>query len=323
MTNSPKRDKTNKKLIGILGLFFLIVLLTGCNQASDESTDKLFVVATTGMIADAAKNVGGAYVTVESLMGPGVDPHLYKASEGDVTKLREADIILYNGLNLEARMGDVLVQMASQKKTVPVATSIPEQELLEPPEFKGHYDPHVWFDVQNWMKVTERIRDEFTALDPEHAEAYEKNAAAYLATLADLDAYVKEKVQEVPEDQRVLITAHDAFNYFGKAYGFEVRGLQGISTEAQAGTRDVQDLVTFIVDRKIKAIFVETSIPARTIQAVQEAVIAKGWDVQIGGRLYSDAMGDEGTFDGTYAGMVTHNIDTIVGALSEIDSRDQ
>lgn len=311
---SPKKIALQKITV-LFSIILLGVMLTGCNRSPENSAEKLYVVTTTGMIADVAKNIGGEYVIVESLMGPGVDPHLYKASEGDVAKLSKADIILYNGLNLEARMGDVLVQMASQKKTVPVAGAIPEQELLEPPEFKGHYDPHVWFDVGNWMKVTERIRDELKVRDPQHAEVYEKNAAAYLAMLEDLDTSVREKVQEVPEDQRVLVTAHDAFNYFGKAYGFEVRGLQGISTEAQAGTKDVQDLVTFIVDRKIKAIFVETSIPERTIRSVQEAAVAKGWDVRIGGQLFSDAMGDAETFEGTYVGMVTHNIDTIVGAL--------
>ena len=275
------------------------------------------VVTTTGMIADITKNVGGDRVQVTALMGPGVDPHLYKASEGDVMRLQEADVIFYNGLHLEAQMGDVLERLNGFGiKTVAVTDRIDRSLLESPPEFQGNYDPHVWFDVTLWMQAVEQIRDTLMELDPPSASKYETNAEAYLAELDDLHQYVLEQANTVPAEQRILITAHDAFNYFGRAYGFEVRGLQGISTEAQAGTGDVQSLADFIVEKQIPAVFVESSVPQRNVEAVQAAVRAQGFEVKIGGSLFSDAMGSEGTPEGTYVGMVRHNIDTIVTALT-------
>jgi manganese/zinc/iron transport system substrate-binding protein len=287
----------------------------GTATASDGDSP-LNVVTTTGMIADIAKNVGGDHVQVTSLMGPGIDPHLYKASAGDVNRLFEADIIFYNGLHLEASMGKVLERFnESGATTVAVAEAIDPEKLQAPPEFEGFYDPHVWFNVAFWMDAAMAVQDALIEIDPAHADDYAANAQAYLAELAELDAYVIEQAARVPKEQRVLITAHDAFNYFGKAYGFEVRGLQGISTASEAGTADVQDLARFITERRIPAIFVESSVPPRTVEAVQAAVRAQGFDVQIGGELFSDAMGSPGTPEGTYNGMVRHNIDTIVGAL--------
>jgi manganese/zinc/iron transport system substrate-binding protein len=275
------------------------------------------VVTTTGMIADIARNVGGERVQVTALMGPGVDPHLYKASEGDVIRLQEADVILYNGLHLEAQMGDVLERLNEfGLKTVAVTDKIDRSLLQSPPEFQGNFDPHVWFDVSLWMKAVEQVRETLMELDPGHASLYQSNAEGYLAELGNLHQYVLDQANSVPEEQRILITAHDAFNYFGRAYGFEVRGLQGISTEAQAGTADVQALANFIVERRIPAVFVESSVPQRNVEAVQAAVNAKGFEVRIGGSLFSDAMGSEGTPEGTYVGMVRHNIDTIVTALT-------
>ena len=306
---------TNAKML-IISLFVMAVILAlaGCASTSIE-TGNIKIVTTTGMIEDITKNVGGEFVEVKSLMGSGVDPHLYKASAGDVTILSDANMIFYNGLHLEAQMGEVIERMGESKKVVAVSDKIPRVELLDFIGFPGQYDPHVWFDVTYWIKATEQVRDTMKEYDAAHADIYEQNAAAYITKLEELHASVQQKASSLSEDQRVLITAHDAFNYFGRRYGFEVRGLQGISTQAEAGTRDVQDLVAFIVERKIKAVFVETSVSERNIRAVQEAVKAKGWDLKIGGRLYSDAMGDKGTFEGTYVGMVTHNIDTIVGAL--------
>jgi manganese/zinc/iron transport system substrate-binding protein len=263
-----------------------------------------------------AKNVGGERVEAIGLMGPGIDPHLYKASEGDVARLQQADIIFYNGLHLEAQMGSVLERMADGRiRTVAVTDLVDRDLLLAPPEFKGNYDPHVWFDVSIWMKTVEQVRATLTEADPGSAELYAANADRYLAELADLHAYVLAQAERVPADKRVLITAHDAFNYFGRAYGFEVRGLQGISTESQASTSDVQGLADFITERQIPAVFVESSVPQRTIEAVQAAVRDRGFDVQIGGSLFSDAMGNPDTPEGTYIGMVRHNIDTIVSAL--------
>jgi len=299
----------------------LALLLVGC-EALDEADNvplserPIRVVATTGMVADIVQNVGGERVEVEGLMGPGVDPHLYKASAGDVNRLQAADVIFYNGLHLEAQMGKVFERMSgTDVVTVPVAENINPAELLAPPEFQGNYDPHVWFNVQFWMTAVEEVEAALAKMDPDHADVYAANAKAYLAELAALDAYVREQALRVPEDQRVLITAHDAFNYFGRAYGFEVRGLQGISTASEASTADMQDLARFIAERQIPAIFLESSVPPRTVEAVQAAVHDRGFDVQIGGELFSDAMGTAGTPEGTYIGMVRHNVDTIVGAL--------
>ena len=303
----------------LLSLVALLFILTGsacAGETAAEDDGRLNVVTTTGMIADIAKNVGGEHVRVTALMGAGVDPHLYKASAGDVNRLWEADVIFYNGLHLEASMGKVLEKFAeSGATTVPVAEAIDPAKLKAPPEFEGFYDPHVWFNVDFWIDATGSVEAALSEMDPQHAETYAANAEAYRTELEALDAYVREQAARVPEAQRVLITAHDAFNYFGDAYGFEVRGLQGISTASEASTADVQGLARFIAEREIPAIFVESSVPPRTVEAVQAAVRAQGFDVQIGGELFSDAMGSPGTTEGTYEGMVRHNIDTIVGAL--------
>ncbi len=305
----------------ILGLLILTLGLAACGPASsgepeDLSERQVRVVSTIGMINDIVVNVGGERVQAVSLMGPGIDPHLYKASEGDVARLQQADIIFYNGLHLESQMGEVLERMAGGRiRTVPVTENIDPTTLLTPPEFKGNHDPHVWFDVTLWMQAAERVRDTLAEADPASAALYQANAERYLGELAELHAYVLAQAERVPEAKRVVITAHDAFNYFGRAYGFEVIGLQGISTEAQASTSDVQGLADLITERQIPAVFVESSVPQRTIEAVQAAVRDRGFDVQIGGSLYSDAMGNPGTPEGTYIGMVRHNTDTIVTAL--------
>ncbi len=275
----------------------------------------LRVVCTTGMIADVAENIGGDYVDVYWMMGAGVDPHLYQAKPSDLDALVGADLIFYNGLHLEASLARVLERVAEQRTAVAVAQGIPADRLRHPPAFEGYPDPHVWFDVTLWAIAAEAIRAALCAADPPHAGYYSAKAQAYQAELAELDAFVLARAQELPENQRVLITAHDAFGYFGARYGFEVRGLQGVSTDAEAGTGDVQRLAQFIAERQLRAIFIESSVPARNVEAVQAAVKARGWEVAIGGELYSDALGDAGTPDGTYLGMVRHNIDTIVDAL--------
>lgn len=298
-----------------LSLLVLLLLPLACTSSPRRTDGRLPVVATTGMIADIAREVGGEHVRVVGLMGPGVDPHLYKAREGDVRRLWRARIIFYNGLHLEARMAEVLEHMNERVPTVAVGEAVDPDLLLAPPEFQGAYDPHIWFDVRLWITATGAVRDGLIREDPVHAESYRRSAAEYISRLEDLDEYVRRRAAQVPREQRVLVTAHDAFNYFGRAYGFEVRGLQGISTASEAGTGDVQALTDLITSRRIPAVFVESSIPLRTIEAVQAAVRARGFNVQIGGQLYSDAMGSPNTPDGTYIGMVRHNIDTIVGAL--------
>ena len=300
-----------------LGILILLVG-TGCDPKDHPDVSvagKYRVVTTIGMITDIVKKVGGDHVEVIGLMGPGVDPHLYKASAGDVQKLNSVNLIFYNGLHLESKMGDVLAKMSGNTKTVAVTEAVDRSLLLTPPEFEGQYDPHLWFDVALWMKVVGKVRDVLSEMDPDNTLQYWSNARRYLAKLAELHEYVKTQVERVPSEQRVLVTAHDAFNYFGAAYGFEVRGLQGISTATEAGIADVQALATFIAERRIPAIFVESSVSARSLEAVKAAVKSKGFNVEIGGELFSDAMGHEGTPEGTYIGMVRHNVDTIVKAL--------
>ncbi|RPH53261.1 manganese transporter, partial [bacterium] len=272
-------------------------------------------VATTGIIADTASRIAGEHAKIEGLMGPGVDPHLFKASESDVRRLAEADLILYNGLHLEGKMGDILTKMARSRPVVAVTEAIPEELRREPPEFAGQYDPHVWFDVSLWQRTLEPIAQALAELDPEHAGAYRDNAEAFGRELGELDAWVKGQIESIPPSQRVLVTAHDAFGYFGQRYGMEVVGIQGISTLSEAGLHDVDRVVQVILDKRVKAIFVESSVPRRSIEAVQAGVRSRGREVAIGGQLNSDSLGAAGSPEGTYVGMVRTNVDTMVKAL--------
>jgi manganese/zinc/iron transport system substrate-binding protein len=287
----------------------------GSGGASERGAEILDAVATTGMVADAVRQIGGERVSVTGLMGPGVDPHLYRASAGDVRSLVSADIIFYNGLHLEAAMGEVLEEMSGRSLTVPIADGIAPERRISSEYFVGSWDPHVWFDVELWASTTVAVEQALVRLDPDGEAGYRGRAVAYRDTLAKLEGWVRARVAELPEERRILVTAHDAFGYFGRAYGFEVVGLQGISTVTEAGTADVQRIAELVVDRKIPAIFVETSVSQRTIEAVQAAVRDRGEEVRIGGSLFSDAMGSAGTPEGTYPGMVRHNVNTIVDAL--------
>ncbi len=311
------------KNLGLVVIAVVGALVTaGCGCVSDavlpDLSDRTTIraVATTGMVADAVRVVGDGRVDVRALMGPGVDPHLYKASEGDVRRLERADIVFYTGLHLEAKMADVLERIGDRRRTVAVGGRIPPERLLMPAAFKGQPDPHVWFDVALWSTAVTAVRDALVEADPAHARRYRRSASAYSRELAALDAEVRARAQTIPADRRVLVTAHDAFGYFGRAYGFEVVGLQGISTASEAGARDVSQLADLIATRRIPAIFVESSVSPRTVEAVQEAVRSRGFDVEIGGSLFSDAMGSAGTPEGTYPGMVRHNIDVIADALA-------
>ena len=320
MMRTRHLDRVARRLSGVAVFAVAALLLGACGRVeSDEFgtvTDRqIEVVATIGMIGDVAQNIGGDRVEVTTLMGAGVDPHLYKASEHDLRTLERADVIFYNGLHLEGGLAYVLEQMETRTRTKAVTDLIPREQLRSPPEFEGNYDPHVWFDVTFWILAAEQIRDTLIEIDPDHRGSYEERTTGYLARLRELDAYVFEQAAKIPAERRVLITAHDAFGYFGDRYGFEVRGLQGVSTATEAGARDVQNLADFIADRQIPAIFVESSVPRRTVEALREAVRSRGWDVRIGGQLFSDAMGDAGTVEGTYLGMVRANIDTITNAL--------
>lgn len=304
---------------------FCAALISGCSGSSNESETasqeangserKIVAVTTIGMIADIVENVGGERVSVQALMGPGVDPHLYKATPGDIRKLNEADMVFYNGLHLEGKMADVLASLGNRKPSIPVAQDTPRDRLLEfekAPEFP---DPHIWFDVKLWMLAVDKARDALIEFDPENREFYNRNAAEYVQKLEELDRYVAQEIATIPEERRVLVTAHDAFGYFGRAYGIEVAGLQGISTATEASLLDIQRIVELLVKRRIKAVFVESSVPRRTIEAVVAGSKAKGHEVVIGGELFADAMGESGTPEGSYIGMVRFNVDTIVGAL--------
>lgn len=271
------------------------------------------VVCTTGMVADLAKNVGGEHVEVVTLMGAGVDPHLYKASPADVTQLNRADIIFYSGLHLEGKLAELLERMSARKPTAAVAERIDEAKILH--DENGAHDPHVWFDVSLWSEAAGAVRDAMAQFDPKHADEYKSACEAYQARLAALHSEAKAQLATVERERRVLVTAHDAFQYFGRAYDLDVRGIQGISTDSEAGVKHVNDLVDFLVERKIKAVFVETSVADQNIKALIEGCAAQNHSVTIGGELFSDAMGEEGTPEGTYEGMVLHNVKTIVSAL--------
>jgi manganese/zinc/iron transport system substrate-binding protein len=295
-----------------------LCLLGACSPAPQDAAHTggpLHITCTTGMIADAAKSVAGEFGVVDALMGPGVDPHLYKATQGDLEKLMGADVIFYNGLHLEGRMVDVFEKLSQQRPTVAVSDALPVDRLRTPPEFAGQHDPHVWFNVDLWKGAVERIVAALAEVDPAHAGDYRANAAAYTKELDALHAWVKEQMASIPEQSRVLITAHDAFGYFGQAYGVEVMALQGMSTAAEYGLQDVDRLVDIIVSRRIKAVFIESSISPRSIETLITGARAKGHDVKLGGELFSDAMGAAGTPEGSYIGMVRHNVTTIVESL--------
>lgn len=298
-------------------IVLLIALFTAACSVKKETTrtGKIKIVTTTGMIKDAVENIAGDRAEVIALMGPGVDPHLYKATHGDLESLTSADIIFYNGLHLEGKMGEVFEKLGRQKPVIALAQNIPDSLLRTIPGFDNTHDPHIWFDVKLWAKAIHTITEFMVEYDSVSASSYQTNSKKYQLALDSLNTAVQRQLEEIPQPQRVLITAHDAFGYFGDAYAIEVRGLQGISTVSEFGLKDVTELVNFIIARKIKAIFVETSVSQKSINAVVEGCTQKGWPVKIGGSLYSDAMGADGTPEGNYIGMVNANVNTIVTAL--------
>jgi manganese/zinc/iron transport system substrate-binding protein len=293
----------------------LLPLVVGCEPSSNaDSTDKrIRVVCTTGMVADLVRNVGGDHVRVTALMKAGVDPHLYQASPGDIVLLNGADAIFYSGLHLEGRMTDLLESMADRKLSVAVATAIPEDKILH--DENNAHDPHLWFDVALWSQAADAVRDALCQHDPTHADEFRANTQRLQQRLAKLHEETEHAIDAIPKGHRVMVTAHDAFRYFGRAYKIDVRGIQGISTDSEAGLNKINELVNFLVERKIKAVFVETSVSDENVRALLEGCQVKGHTVVIGGSLFSDAMGAEGTPEGTYEGMIRHNVEIIVKAL--------
>lgn len=301
-----------KKLLGVL---FLVFMLAACGNGAATDTQKGNVVTTTGQIADAVKIISGGHLKVTALMGPGVDPHLYKATQSDLSKLEKAEMIFYNGLHLEGQMLDIFEQMSEQKTVLAVGDTLDNKYLIADEGNPALHDPHIWFNIDLWKGVVEVIGDSLVEHYPEYKEDFQANEKAYLKQLDELKLYASDRIKEIPESQRILVTAHDAFNYFGQSQGFEVRGLQGLSTDAEYGVKDVQNMVDFLVENNIKAIFVESSVSDKAMKAVIEGAKEKGHNISIGGELFSDAMGAEGTEEGTYIGMYKHNVDTIVDAL--------
>ncbi len=275
----------------------------------------LKVVATTGMIADAARVVGGDQVTVRALMGPGVDPHSYRQTRTDILALAKADMVLWHGLYLEAQMEEFLLELGRSERVVAVAETLPPDRLIAHDVYTEKFDPHVWMDPTLWTGVVATVRDALIAARPADEAAFRRNAEAHIREIEALADYAKRVTASVPDGSRVLVTAHDAFNYFGAAFGFEVVGIQGISTASEAGLKRISDLAAMLAERRIAAVFVESSVSDRNIRALIEGAAAKGHEVRIGGELYSDAMGVPGTYEGTYIGMIDHNVTTIARAL--------
>lgn len=298
------------------------LLMTACRDSeevasvNEELTYPYQAVGTIGMIADVVRNIAGEKAQVTGIIGEGVDPHLYQPTSADVKLLQSAEVIFYNGLNLEGKMGDVLVRVAKQGVFVTAVTeTLLERETYVMSDEEDHYDPHVWMDVKGWMAAAEVMRDRLVEFDPLNQSVYKENTEAYLEKLEKLDAYGKEMIGSIPEERRVLVTAHDAFNYMGRAYGLNVRGIQGISTGSEAGLKDMNDLVDFLVEKDIPAVFVESSVAQKNVRALIEGAAARGHEVTVGGELFSDAMGETGTYEGTYVGMLDHNFTTISRAL--------
>ena len=308
--SDPFRPSRRTALIGGLSTFALL----GAAPAA-FAAQKLNIVATTGMIADAARRVGGDLVEVRSLMGSGVDPHSYRQTRSDIVALTRADLVLWHGLYLEAQMERFFEDLGRKRAVVAVADALPKDDLLSHPDYEGRYDPHVWMDPKTWIAVVDEVTRALTEAQPAGAETFAQNAATYRAELDQLASYAAETVAQVPADQRVLVTAHDAFSYFGRAFGFEVIGIQGISTNSEAGLNRISGLVDELVEREIGAVFVETSVSDRNMRALVEGAAARGHEVVIGGSLYSDAMGEPGSYEGTYIGMIDHNFTTIARAL--------
>lgn len=316
--------KMIQKCLMVAAAFVLPFLSASCKKKSDISDVNdngpgaypYQATATVGMIADIVRHVAGDKAKVEGIIGEGVDPHVYKPTRADVVSLSEAEIVFYNGLMLEGKMGDVLIRVARKGKPVYAVTEV----ILESGDYvitdeEEHYDPHVWMDVQGWSKAVDVVTTALSDYDKANAGYYKANAETYKKELVKLDAYAKKVIASIPEKQRVLVTAHDAFSYMERAYGLKVRGIQGISTESEAGVKRIEELVSYLSENGVPAVFVESSVSDKNVRALVEGAKAKGHGVRIGGELFSDAMGGAGSYEGTYIGMMDHNVTVIARAL--------
>ena len=318
-------------IAAVLTTALAAVLLVTCTdadrQGAEESTPEAArtvdypfrIAATTGMVADIVRQVAGDRGEVTSIIGEGVDPHLYVPTRSDVAALMAADVVFYSGLLLEGKMTDTLIRVARSGRPVHAVTELVDESLLlQPEEFAGHFDPHLWMDVGGWMQAVHAVTEALVAFDPAGMSGYRERAEGYTATLGELHDYARRVLGSIPEQQRILVTAHDAFNYFGRAYDLEVAGIQGISTESEAGLDRINRLVDLLVTRQVGAVFVETTIADRNVRALIEGAAARGHQVVVGGELYSDAMGRPGTYEGTYVGMLDHNVTTVARALGGV-----
>lgn len=299
-------------IFALLGAtFFLVAIAVSPLRAQDQ----IKITTTTAMLADVMREVGGKRVDASSLMGPGVDPHAYRQTRSDIAKIIAADVVIWHGLYLEAQLEDFFASMSARKPVYALAETLSNDLLLSHEDYAGRFDPHVWMSPPLWAEIAHAARDILIKYDPEHQTYFKENAAAYISKLEELERYARAWIETVPNDQRILVSAHDAFQYFGAAYDFEVLGIQGISTESEAGLKRIEDLVSLIVERNIPAVFVETSVADRNVRALIEGARARGAEVKIGGTLYSDSMGEPGTYEGSYIGMIDHNATTIAKAL--------
>jgi len=303
----------------ILILIIIILIVIGCKKYYNKKDKIIYpytVAATVGMVTDIVRNVAGDKAVVNGIINEGIDPHLYKPTRNDVIAFLRADIIFYSGLLLEGKMSDVLKKVSRFGKPVNAVTELIDRKLLFMPHgAEGHPDPHVWMDVSLWMKAVLSVSKVLSDYDPANSDYYKNNAEDYLVKLKNLDEYAEKSINSIPVKRRALITAHDAFNYFGRAYDIKVLGIQGLSTESEAGLDNINRLVDMIVENDIKAIFVESSVSDKNIKALIEGASSRGKDLKIGGMLFSDAMGETGTYEGTYIGMIDHNVTIITNAL--------
>jgi manganese/zinc/iron transport system substrate-binding protein len=293
-------------------LILLVILLGSLSFA------KLNVVCTTDILADTVRNIGGDRLNVSALMGSGIDPHSYRASIGDVRAIFDADLVVYVGIHLEGKMTELFAKFDKLGiQSIGVGDMLDAHELIVLEDEGGAHDPHIWFSIDIWQQCSTFLTEQLIEMDGENASFYRENLAHFITEMEHVDELAKEKVAEIPEKSRVMITAHDAFNYLGRAYGIEVRGLQGISTASEIAASDLIDLTNFIVEKNIPSVFVENSVPMRNIEALIEAVEARGYTLELGGELFADSMGSPGTQEGTYIGMFEHNINTIYNGLKD------
>ena len=301
-----------------LVLLFIPIVLVSCRlDQENKNLGPIHIVTTTGIIGDVVEQVAGDSAEVTSIMGPGTDPHIYKPTPGDIDLLDGADVIIANGLHLEGKMAEMLDKYSQEKPVIFIADGIRTSKLIKSADFEGAYDPHIWFDTKIWMEGMEYMTEELIKLDTSCRQYYEKNFESYVSEIEKADDWIADQLESVPEDQRILITSHDAFSYFGRRYGLEVRGIQGISTNSEVGLKDISDMVDFVIEREIPSIFVETSTSDKTAQSIVDGCKDKGYKLRLDGPLFSDALGEPDSEGGTYIGMIRKNVKVIVEGLKK------